>query len=140
MNSLLAAEAVGQVAEEQRADDRAGEVEASRRGRLRRRSPSVSFDVSAPAIEPTSVTSSPSRIQVIPSATITIQCHRLHGSRSSRAGMSVLTVLARSAGDAERPRACLCRAHRSSFCPRIAPWMQQKNGRRRCLDTQSRRC
>src|SRR3954452_5413684 len=55
-------------------------------------SPSVSFDVSAPAIDPTSVTSNPSRIHVIPRATTTIQCHRLHGSRSSRAGMSVFTV------------------------------------------------
>ena len=30
---------------------------------------------------------------MIPSATITSQCHRLQGSRSSRLGMSVVTVL-----------------------------------------------
>src|SRR5437588_305239 len=38
---------------------------------------------------PTSVTSSPSMTQVMPSATTTSQCQRLQGSRSSRAGMSV---------------------------------------------------
>src|SRR4051794_9526312 len=43
-------------------------------------------------IEPTIVTSKPSRIHVIPSAMTTSQCHRLQGSRSSRRGMSVRTV------------------------------------------------
>jgi hypothetical protein len=38
---------------------------------------SVPFWVKAAATEPTSVTSSPSRIHVIPRATITIQCQRL---------------------------------------------------------------
>ena len=38
---------------------------------------------------PIIVTSSPSMIQVIPSAVITRQCHRLHGNRSMRAGMFV---------------------------------------------------
>ena len=36
------------------------------------------------AIAPTSVTSKPSRIHVIPSPTTTNQCHRLHGSRTRR--------------------------------------------------------
>jgi len=43
----------------------------------------------AAATEPASVTSSPSRIQVTPRATTTSQWNRLHGRRSSRAGMSV---------------------------------------------------
>ena len=40
--------------------------------------------------DPTSVTSRPSRIHATPSAITTRQCHRDHGSRSSRAGMSVV--------------------------------------------------
>ena len=39
---------------------------------------------------PTSVTSNPSMIQVIPSAMTTFQCHGPQGSRSILAGMSVL--------------------------------------------------
>jgi hypothetical protein len=54
---------------------------------------SVCLSVSALAIEPTSVTSKPSRIHVIPSPMTTSQCQRLHGSRSSRFGMFVSTVL-----------------------------------------------
>src|ERR1700736_5554751 len=54
-------------------------------------SPRPSFDVSVGLIVPTIVTSSPSRIHVIPSPMTTIQCHRAHGSRSSRNGMSVVT-------------------------------------------------
>src|SRR3954449_7215936 len=49
-------------------------------------------EIEEPWIEPTSVTSSPSRIHVTPSAITTSQCQRLHGSRSRRAGMFVLTV------------------------------------------------
>ncbi len=45
---------------------------------------------SASLIEPTIVTSSPSRIHTVPSPITTSQCHRAHGSRSSRAGMSVV--------------------------------------------------
>src|SRR5687767_13674714 len=41
-------------------------------------------------IEPTMVTSSPSRIQTVPSPITTSQCHRAHGSLSSRAGISVV--------------------------------------------------
>src|SRR5437868_12368063 len=55
--------------------------------------PSVCLSVSALAIEPTSVTSKPSRIHVIPRPMTTSQCQRLHGSRSSRFGMFVLTAL-----------------------------------------------
>src|SRR6202020_1235108 len=46
----------------------------------------------APAIEPTIVTSSPSRIQTVPRPIRIFQCQRDHGSRSSRAGMSVSIV------------------------------------------------
>ena len=41
-------------------------------------------------MEPTIVTSRPSRIQTVPSPITTSQCQRAHGSRSSRAGMSVV--------------------------------------------------
>ena len=46
----------------------------------------------APAIEPTIVTSRPSRIQTVPSPTTIRQCHLDRGSRSSRAGMFVSIV------------------------------------------------
>lgn len=42
---------------------------------------------------PTRVTSSPSRIQVTPSAKTTSQWNRLQGSRSRRAGTLVLKVV-----------------------------------------------
>ena len=42
---------------------------------------------------PTIVTSRPSRIHTVPSPTSTIQCQRDHGSRSSRAGIRVSTIL-----------------------------------------------
>jgi hypothetical protein len=47
---------------------------------------------------PWSVSSRPSRIQVMPSAMTTSQCHRLHGSRSMRAGTSVRTASVLAAG------------------------------------------
>src|SRR6478736_1844293 len=50
----------------------------------------VSGDFRASDIEPTIVTSSPSRIHTVPRPITTIQCHRAHGSRSRRAGMSVV--------------------------------------------------
>ena len=53
---------------------------------------SVGLSFKAPAREPASVTSSPSRIQVMPSATMTRLWNRPQGSRSSRAGMSVSTM------------------------------------------------
>ena len=43
-----------------------------------------------PASAPARFPSSPSKSQVTPSAVTTNQCHRLHGSRSSRAGMLVV--------------------------------------------------
>jgi hypothetical protein len=52
-------------------------------------SPSASGRSSTPPMEPTRVTSSPSRIQATPSAITTRQCQRDHGRRSSRAGMSL---------------------------------------------------
>jgi hypothetical protein len=45
-----------------------------------------------PEMFPTMVTSRPSRIQTVPSPIMIIQCHRDHGSRSSRAGTLVVTV------------------------------------------------
>ena len=45
---------------------------------------------SASDIEPTMVTSRPSRIQTVPRPMTTSQCQRAQGSRSSRAGMSVV--------------------------------------------------
>ena len=48
--------------------------------------------VSREAIEPTIVTSRPSRIQTVPSPITTSQWKRAHGRRSSRAGISVSTV------------------------------------------------
>src|SRR3954469_1370547 len=47
---------------------------------------------SASDIDPTIVTSSPSRIQTVPSPRRTSQCHLAHGSRYSRAGTLVLIV------------------------------------------------
>src|ERR687894_375209 len=44
------------------------------------------------AMLPTTVTSSPSRIQVIPNAMTTSQCHRAHGNRSILAGTRLSTV------------------------------------------------
>src|SRR3954468_21515247 len=54
--------------------------------------PSASFSDRREAIAPTIVTSSPSRIQTVPSPTMTSQCQLLQGSRSMRAGILVLTV------------------------------------------------
>src|SRR6185437_11010685 len=51
----------------------------------------VGLSFSAPATAPASVTSRPSRIQVMPSATTTSVWNRPHGSRSRRAGMVVFT-------------------------------------------------
>ena len=87
---LLAPEPVRQPAEEQRADHRSGQIGAGSDPDLAAGELQAS-DSSAIAADsdPTSVTSSPSRIHVIPSAQTTSQWNRLHGSRSSRAGTSV---------------------------------------------------
>ena len=89
---LLAPEPVGQLAEEQRSDAGARDVDRARQADVEAgSSPSpVSVGLSASDIEPTIVTSSPSRIQTVPRPITTIQCHRAQGSRSSRAGMSVV--------------------------------------------------
>ncbi len=50
------------------------------------------FSVSRPAIEPTMVTSSPSRIHTVPRPMTTSQCHLAQGNRSIRAGMFVLML------------------------------------------------
>ena len=54
---------------------------------------SVSLFVRTLASAPTSVTSKPSRIHVMPSPATISQCHRLHGSRSRRLGIIVSTTL-----------------------------------------------
>ena len=53
----------------------------------------LSSSVSRAAIEPTIVTSRPSRIHTVPRPITTIQWKRDHGSRSSRAGIFVSMVL-----------------------------------------------
>ncbi len=88
----LAAEAVGQATEEQRAEHRAGDVGRGRPADLARaESPSVSLRCNAGPSEPTTVTSSPSRSQLTPSAITTRQCQPDQGRRSRRAGMSLRT-------------------------------------------------
>src|SRR3954462_6110256 len=52
----------------------------------------VLLGFNASDIEPTMVTSSPSRIQTVPRPITISQCQRVHGNRSSRAGMSVVMV------------------------------------------------
>ncbi len=52
----------------------------------------LSSSVSRAAIEPTIVTSRPSRIQTVPRPMITSQWNLDHGRRSSRAGMRVSIV------------------------------------------------
>ena len=66
---LLAAQPVGQPAEEQRPADRADQIGAGGGADLLRDRCSVGLSDSAPDSDPTIVTSSPSRIQAIPSAT-----------------------------------------------------------------------
>ena len=94
---LLAAQAVGQVAEDQGADAPLPPGRPCSAGRSR-----VPLKCRVPGSWSTAlneaiiVTSRPSMIQVIPSAATTIQCHRLHGRRSSRAGTSERNVLAPS--------------------------------------------
>src|SRR5215204_3948721 len=51
-----------------------------------------SGSASLPAMLPTMVTSSPSRIQVMPRATTTSQCHLAHGSRSNLDGIRLSTA------------------------------------------------
>ena len=86
---LLAADLVGQIAEDQGPQHRADQVGRTQQADL----PLGEVErvlVRTPPIAPTSVTSRPSMIQVIPRAITTFQCHRPQGSRSIRAGMSVL--------------------------------------------------
>ena len=80
---------IGEPAEEQRAHHRARQVRGGRAADLGGREVrACRASSSTGPIEPTSVTSSPSSIQVMPSAITTRQCHGDHGSRSSRAGTS----------------------------------------------------
>lgn len=52
----------------------------------------VLLGLSASDIDPTMVTSSPSRIQTVPRPITINQCQRTQGSRSRRAGMFVVIV------------------------------------------------
>lgn len=67
------------------------------------------------AMFPTTVTSSPSRIQTVPSPMTIIQCHRDQGSRSSRAGILVVTVLCPAAPISLTAPPSVLREHHS--CP-----------------------
>ena len=55
---------------------------------------SVSDWVSTPATAPARVISRPSRIHAVPSAMISLVWNRVHGSRSSRAGIRLRTTAA----------------------------------------------
>ena len=88
---LLPAEPVGELAEEQGADAGAGDVDGAGEADVEAVRPRpVLRAPSASDIEPTIVTSSPSRIHTVPRPTTTSQCQRVQGSRSIRAGMSVV--------------------------------------------------
>ena len=67
----------------------------------------------APAIDPTIVTSSPSRIHTVPSPIRILQCQRDQGRRSSRAGILVSIVPRRPDGDAI---VAICRSSSSGLC------------------------
>src|SRR5215469_10682603 len=91
---LLAAESVGEPAEEQRTETRAQHVDrGTEPGHLRLGDvdPAAGCD-SWPEMLPTIVTSRPSSIQTVPSPITIIQCHRDQGSRSRRAGTLVVTA------------------------------------------------
>ena len=67
-------------------------MEAARPTWLSLRPRPLSGSVRRVAMAPTMVTSSPSRIQTVPRPITTSQCHRAHGSRSSRPGIRVSMV------------------------------------------------
>ena len=89
---LLAAEAIGQVAEEQRPDGGAGDVERAADGDLVLADAERFLLGRRLAIAPTIVTSSPSRIQTVPRPSDDEPVPAVQGSRSMRAGMRVSTV------------------------------------------------
>ena len=79
----------------ERAEACAGDVDRGRDADLAGGDPMpLPFSVSREATEPTIVTSRPSRIQTVPRPMTTSQWKRDHGSRSSRAGISVSIVSA----------------------------------------------
>ena len=88
----LAPEPVGEPAEEQRAQHGAGDIGAAGNPDIGIGEGSCGLSLSAGDTAPAKVTSRPSRIQVTPSATTTRVWKRPHGSRSSRAGISVSTI------------------------------------------------
>src|ERR1700754_2008503 len=75
------------------------------------------FSVSRLAIEPTIVTSRPSRIQTVPRPMTTIQCQRLHGRRSRRAGIFVTIVRAVAAMGIYYPERDGTRRYTHFSCP-----------------------
>ena len=85
---LLAAVAVGELAEEQRAETGAGDVERGGDPDVRARQVEIPLPASVRrgAIAPTIVTSSPSRTQTVPRPITMRQWNRDHGSRSRRPG------------------------------------------------------
>ena len=111
VNSFLRAEPVGQIAEEQRAEDRTDEVGRATQADLALGEVERIPSFRTPPIEPTRVTSRPSMIQVIPSAMTTSQCQRLQGNRSSRAGTSV--SMTGRAASCSRPAQALDAVHGS---------------------------
>src|SRR5579884_2668287 len=78
------------------------------------------FSVSREAIEPTIVTSSPSRIQTVPRPMTTSQWKRDHGSRSRRPGMFVSMTPVWTLTAAVVPPADL-RNHGGQRAPRLPP-------------------
>ena len=89
---LLAAEPIRQPAEEHRAQHGAGKVGAAGEPNLGIAELQHGALLQRAGDAPTSVTSRPSRIQVMPSATTTSVWKRPHGSRSRREGISVSTT------------------------------------------------
>ena len=85
----LASEPVGEAAEVERPEHGAGDVARAGEPMSVAERPSVSSRCRTAPSEPTSVTSSPSSIQLTPSASTTRQCQRDHGSASRRAGRSL---------------------------------------------------
>ena len=89
---LLTAKPVGEVTEEERTHASANRYHVPAEAAWCVVRWSVWGFVRTLAIAPTSVTSNPSRIQVIPRPTTTKECQRLQGRQSRRLGIIVSTV------------------------------------------------
>jgi len=86
----------------------------------------------APAIEPTIVTSRPSRIQTVPKPIRIRQCQRDHGSRSSRAGMLVSIVRRCSLGTVAVATGSSTLSRRRPVCTHAIRTSKQSRGHRVC--------